>query len=144
MKRHNRVILVSCICLMAVLLFNCVGVYAGVADEIQPRYVATQSTIENFSINSSGESSMTTILVPMDKSKIDKVKVTLNIKNSSGNSVYSNTYDATWSNLVSGYRLVKTYKLSSKGTYRFNAVYKCYKNNSLVETITTDYIVDSY
>ena len=128
------------VCIVVITSFNFIGVEASVKQNIEPCYIVTQNTSETFNINSSGLASMTAV----DKNQVDEVKVTLNIKKTNGTNVYSKSYMASWSGLFSEYNLTKTYQLSNRGDYRFNVVYKCYKNNILVETITTDYIIDSY
>lgn len=143
MKRIKSILIVVICVIMTTSV--CYAETKVVGNEIvSPYYLVTKKTVEVFSINSSGVASMTASLSPMSKDEVDKVKITLIIKKSNGTSVYSKTYDASWSNLHADYRLTKTYQLPSKGIYSFNAVYKCYKNNNLIETITTDYILDAY
>lgn len=143
MGKFKKLIIVW-MCLTLLVSSNCICANAQTDENIQPYFIVTQNTSETFSINSSGVASMTAALSPKDASKVDTVKVTFKIKNSNGVSVYNKTYTASWSSLFGEYNLYKTYQLSGRDAYMFNVVYKCYKNNTLIETITTDYIVDSY
>ncbi len=143
MKRRKRVF-VLLICLAIMTSFSCINASAHITDIAQPYYVVTFNTSETFSINSSGVASMTAALVPKNTSKVDSVKVTFTIKNSDGTNIYSKTFTAPWNSLFSEYSIAKSYQLPGRDIYRCNTTYKCYKNNTLVETITTDYIVDSY
>lgn len=109
-----------------------------------PHYLATKTTSEVFSIDSTGNADMTATLNPLRDNMIDQVKVTLKINKTGGGNIYSKTFTVPWNNLFSEYSISKTYRLKNKGSYYFNVVYKCYKNNNIVETITSDYILDSY
>ena len=113
-------------------------------DSIQPCYVATQYTMETFSISSSGNAFMNVSLSPKSTTLIDEVKVILKIRNAYGTSFLNKTYNASWDNLSASYELTKMHQLSKKGTYEFQAVYKCYNDGTLVETISSSYIVDIY
>lgn len=113
-------------------------------ENAKPYYVETQSITELFTINSTGKASMKAILVPISSSSIDEVKITLKIKDNLGVNVYSKTFSAEWNSLFGRYELFKNYQLPKKGTYNFQAIYKCYKNGSLVETINSPYKTDSY
>lgn len=122
----------------------CMAASDGELGGISPYYVGTQTTNEIFNISSSGVASMTTSLTPKKSVGVDEVKVTLKIKNASGVVKYNKTYTATWSDLYGAFRLSKTYQLPGSGSYQFQATYKCYKDGSLLETINSGSILDSY
>lgn len=134
---------------VVMILLSSMNCFAAIPTErddsvVEPMYVATQSQTAMFTISSKGLATMNVSLMPFNKSTLDKVNVTLNIKNSSGTSVYNKSYDMTWSNIYGSFKLTKEYQLSKSGTYEFQATYKCYKNNSLVETIKSTKILKSY
>ena len=112
--------------------------------DISTNYVGTNSHSELFSINNNGLSTMNVALLPLSSSSIDEVKVTLVIKNASGTKVYNRSYNMPWNNLYGRYKLIKEYQLSNKGVYSFQATYKCYKNESLLEIIKSRNILKSY
>jgi len=73
----------------------------------------------------------------------DYSKLTVYLKKSSGTTV--KTWTATKYPSSSGYfNWNKTYDLTAKGSYYIKAVNKLYKNGSLVETITTTSVTDTY
>ncbi|MCI9639189.1 MAG: hypothetical protein HFE72_03515 [Emergencia sp.] len=111
---------------------------------VEPMYVATQSHSETFTISSNGLAKMDVALAPFSSTILDRVNVTLSIKNSSGTSIYNKSYDMTWSSIYARFKLTKECQLSKSGTYEFQATYKCYKNNSLIETIKSSKILKSY
>lgn len=113
-------------------------------DTVQPYYVATQYTMETFSINSTGNAFMNVSLKPKSTTLIDEVKVTLKIRNAYGTSFLNKTFNASWDNLSASYEFTKMHQLSKKGTYEFQAVYKCYKDGNLVETIYSSYKTYTY
>lgn len=141
---YVKKVLIFCICIIVATSCGYAETIYGDAGSIAPYYVTTRSTSEVFIINSTGNASMTATLKPLNNNMIDQVKMTLCIKKIGGNVVYNKTFNGIWSNLFSEYNLTKTYQLPSRGTYTFNVIYKCYRNNTLVETITTDYVMDSY
>lgn len=111
---------------------------------VQPMYVATQSHTETFTISTNGLAKMNVELAPFSKTTLDRVNVTLSIKSSSGTSIYNKSYDMTWNSVYARFKLTKEYQLHKNGTYEFQATYKCYKNNSLVETIKSNRFLKTY
>lgn len=134
---------------LAMFLLSSMACFAAVPterddSEIEPMYVATHSQSATFKISSKGLATMNVSLIPFTKTSLDRVNVTLNIKNSSGASVYNKSYDTSWSSISASFKLTKEYRLSKSGTYEFQATYKCYKNGSLIETIKSNSILKSY
>ncbi len=141
--------IIMLVLVLAMFLLSSMACFAAVPterddSEIEPMYVATQSQSATFTISSKGLATMDVSLAPLSSTTIDKVNVTLSIKNSSGKSVFNKSYDMTWSSISMRFKLSKEYQLSQNGTYEFQATYKCYKNNSLIETIKSSSILKSY
>lgn len=124
--------------------FCCVSENYALGDTVQPYYVATQYTMETFSINSTGNAFMNVSLKPKSTTLVDEVKVTLKIKNAYGTNFLNKTYNTSWDSLSASYELTKMHQLSKKGAYEFQAVYRCYKNGNLVETINSSYTTAIY
>lgn len=136
--------IVMTILIFAMFLLSSMVCFAAVPTErddsiVEPMYVATQSQIAIFTISSKGLATMNVSLIPFTKNSLDRVNVTLNIKNSSGTSVYNKSYDTSWSSISASFKLTKEYQLSKSETYEFQATYKCYKNGSLIETIKSEF-----
>lgn len=138
MKKTIGVVIV----LLTVLI--CTNMSYGDALAAQPYYVGTKSHNELFNISDSGKATMNVALSPLSSASMNEVKVTLTIKNSSGTKVYNRTYNMPWNSVYGKYKLTKEYQLPNSGTYSFQATYKCYKNNTLLETINTKSIYKSY
>lgn len=140
---------VMTILILAMFLLSSMVCFAAAPTErddsiVEPMYVATKSQTAIFTISSKGMATMNVSLIPFTKTSLDRVNVTLNIKNSSGTSVYNKSYDTSWSSISASFKLTKEYQLSKSGTYEFQATYKCYKNGSLIETIKSNSILKSY
>lgn len=113
-------------------------------DSVSPCYIGTDFANTSFKISSGGTATMRGALAPKNSTVIDKVTVQFVVKNSSGTSIYNKTYTATWNDVYAQYIVQKTYPMPSKGTYIMQATYRCYKNNSLIETIQSDKITKTY
>lgn len=140
---------VMAITILVMVLGSTLGCFAAVPtdyddSQVNPMYVATQSHAEIFKISSKGLAKMDVALTPFSKTTLDKVNVTFVIKNSAGTSVYNKTYDVPWSSLYAKFTIMKEYQLSKSDIYEFQATYRCYKNNSLVETIKSSKLLKSY
>lgn len=142
--RNCKIIIMFIVCLTIISSFSHVNVYAHTLEEVKPYYVVIFNTNETFDINNLGVASMTASLVPKKTKEINGVKVTFVIENSKGERIFNKTCKATWNSLFKEYNVENNYQLQNKGTYRFRATYKCYNGSVLVETITTDYILDVY
>ena len=76
-------------------------------------------------------------------SPFDYSKLTVYLKKSSGTTV--KTWTATkYPNSMNYFNWNKEYALTARGSYYIKAVNKLYKNGSLVETITTTSVTDTY
>ncbi len=144
MKRITTIILV-----LTMVLLSATASFAAEPTErddsvATPMYVGTSSHSALFTISSTGLSKMSVSLSPFTTTTFDKVTVNLSIKNSSGTSVYNKTFSMPWSSIYARFKLEKEYQLSKKGTYEFQATYKCYKNNTLIETIKSGKQLKSY
>lgn len=143
MKIMRKIMAVVLIIIIATS-FCYASVIPNTNDVIQPYYVGTQAINQYFQISSSGKATMEAFLTPKSTALVDEVKVSLIIKNNAGASIYNKTYTAEYNRLFNEYQITKNYQLPSKGSYQFQAIYKCYKNGSLVETINSSYMTDSY
>ena len=109
-----------------------------------PWYVVTNKYNATFSINNSGMANISCGLTPKATSTIDEVTMRFVVKNISGSIVFDKTYDAVWSSLRGQYISSDTYQLKKRGTYSCTITMKCYKNDDLLETITSSTLTDTY
>ena len=142
----KKIIFVTLI--LSIIFLSTANCFAAIFSEnytdSSPYYVGTRSHEEVFIISNSGQATMDVMLKPLNSSAIDKVMITLTIKNSSGTTVYNKSYDSAWSNVDGAYCVIKNYQLESAGRYTFQATYKCYKKNTLIETIKSEVISKSF
>ena len=128
------------VCILTLILSSFSMSFAANADEArevgQLRYVGTHSHVETLSINSSGNASMLAALMPKSESSIDEVEVTIKLKHTDGTTVLNKTYDAEWSDTYFQFRVSDSKNLTKTGLYTMSVTYKCYKNGSLIETLT--------
>lgn len=105
------------------------------------RYVGTYMHMETLQISSSGKATMKARLEPKTEDSIDEVVVTIKLKNPNGIVLHNETYDATWSSVAFQYQVTDSESVATRGKYTMSVTYKCYKDGSLLETIsgsTTD------
>ncbi len=134
----KKVMIVICVLVLVLSSFS-VGFAAEVdkvTEEEALRYVGTHAHIETLTISSSGYATMLAELIPKTSSSIDEVVVTIKLKSPSGTYVYNKSHDASWSQTYFEYQVSKGKQLSSKGLYTMSVTYKCYKDGSLIETIS--------
>ena len=139
----KKAMIVICVLVLVLSSFS-VGFAAEVdkvTEEETMRYVGTHAHIDTLTISSSGYATMLAELIPKTSSSIDEVVVTIKLKSPSGSYVYNKTLDATWSQTYFEYQVDAYKQLTTRGKYTMSVTYKCYKDGSLLETIsgsTTD------
>ena len=128
------------VCILTLILSSFSMSFAATADEAteveQLRFVGTLSHSEGLSISSSGKASMLATLIPKSETSIDEVEVTIKLKHTDGTTVLNKTYDAEWSDTYFQFRVYDSKNLTKTGLYTMSVTYKCYKNGSLIETLT--------
>lgn len=111
---------------------------------IEPAYVGTGMHSESFTING-GVSTSTAYLMPKRSDSFDKVTINIKITKATTDIVYYNkTFTTYYDSVRDWFRVSKDYTLPSKGTYRMDSTYKCYKDGKLIETIKGATIVKGY
>lgn len=134
--------------ILVLVVLSSLNCYAAIpqegSSEASPLYVGTRSHNERFTISSRGQATMEAELAPLSTSTIDNVKVTFVIKNEDKVTIYNKSYDATWSNIEKAFNLTKYHDLELKGIYSLQVTYKCYKNDTLLETIKSNLIFKTY
>lgn len=122
------------------------GSYAMVfASEIVPFYIGTARHTELLSISKSGSADFGAELIPKQETSFDRVTITLElVYEDNGSTVYKVVANTTYDTVKSSFeKYVDDYQLDDKGDYRLFVTYKCYKNGSLIETITMN-VTDTY
>jgi len=111
-------------------------------ETVMPRYTYVNGINTTFGIVD-GTAGCSITVYEKAASPFDYSKLTVYLKKSSGTTV--KTWTATKYPSSSGYfNWSKTYELTARGSYYIKAVNKLYKNDSLVETITTTSVTDTY
>ena len=110
-------------------------------DSIMPRYTCVNGINTTFGI-SEGTAGISITVQEKANNPFDYSKLTVYLKKSSGTTI--KTWTATCYPSLGDFTWRKTYALTSRGTYYVKAVNKIYKNGSLVETITTTSVNQTY
>lgn len=121
-----------------------VTVFAGENVGISPRYTDTSLASVSFSIKS-GTASTGIVLTPIKGSSMNKVVAAVKIINKdTGATVKSWNQNLTYDMDFENFTATKTTKLSSKGNYYVKVTLKCYKGNSLLETVALTSVTKTY
>lgn len=114
----------------------------GMEKSVTPRYAYVNVVNTTFGIESG--TALCSITVYQNTAKpFDYSKLTVYLKKSSGTTV--KTWTATkYPNSMNYFNWNKEYDLTARGSYYIKAVNKLYKNDKLVETITTTSVTDTY
>lgn len=115
-----------------------------VEDTVSPQYEVASGCATTMDISSSGMVTMGGALTPKNGTSIDKVDVTLILRDGNGGVKYNQKHTAVWNSAFKRYEISKKYQLSKKGFYTLQARYDVYMNGSLVETIYADQITKLY
>ncbi|MEY8368633.1 hypothetical protein AALA24_07640 [Anaerovoracaceae bacterium 42-11] len=141
MKKMMRIIMVSL--LVFLVTSNCFAA-TRVEETVSPQYEVVSGCATTMDISGGGMVTMEGTLTPKRGMAIDKVEVTLILRDSNGSLKYNQKHTAVWSSVFACYETSKKYQLSKRGTYTLQARYDVYKKGSLVETIYANQITKSY
>ena len=139
---ENRIKFVLVIFLLLSLLMTSAFSYAG---EVMSYFIGIANHNEEFEISDIGVAEMTAIVVPKTSTVLDKVNITMEvIKTKNSSVVYSGSWDVSYNFNENRFMKRETYNVPSEGGYYMKVTYKCYKNNALIETITTQTLPVTY
>ncbi len=141
MKKMMRIFMAGL--LVFLVTSNCFAA-THVEDTESPQYEVTSGCITTMDISSGGMVTMEGTLTPKKGMSIDKVEVTLILRDGNGGVKYNQKHTAVWSSVFGCYETSKEYQLSKKGSYTLQARYDVYKNRSLVETIYGKQVTKTY
>jgi len=133
--------------IVLVLMLSAASVtYAAVVPqpEIEPHYVGAAAVLQIFEIESDGTAAVKAVLIPKTESMVDRVTVTITVKNDMGVTVHNENYNARWSTTSKEYVVEDEFDLSNRGIYICTITYKPYLDNHLLETIVADPIMKAY
>lgn len=126
------------VCMIIIVLVSCTFCYSATvfADTIEPRYVGTFLHSESFTKGSGAELIPSVYLKPNSEDTFDRVVIRLKITKTSTSTVCYNQSFTTYYNATrKWFSKSVTYTAPSKGEYKLNTTYKCYKDGVLIETI---------
>jgi len=135
------------ICMVLCLLMSPTIVWAesstySTGETVSPRYAYVNVVNTIFGIVDGSACCSVTVYENSNK-PFDYSKLTVYLKKSSGTTV--KTWTATkYPDVYGDFTWTGSYKLTARGSYYIKAVNKLYKNGSLVETITTTSVTDTY
>ena len=139
---ENRMKLVFVILLLLSLLMTSTVSYAG---EIVPYFVGVSKHVETFEISDYGQATMLAIVKPKNATVFDGVNIRMEVmKTKDDTSVYVNSWNVSYNAVEDNFAKTATYNVPAEGGYYMKVTYKCYKNNVLIETITTESDPDTY
>ncbi len=140
-KRITILCVVLCLVMTPLAAWGNSGTYA-TGETATPWYTYANGVKTLFGITDGVAGCIVTVY-EKTASPFDYSKLTVYLKKSSGTTV--KTWTATKYPSSSGYfNWTKEYALTARGSYYIKAVNKLYKNGSLVETITTTSVTDTY
>ena len=129
---------IALIC-MVMFLFTSSGVcYGATASEpsVEPAYIGTFIHAEAFSEGIGANLIPKVYLTPKSADSFDKVVIRLQIvKATTGVEYYDKSFTTYYNATRKWFMKTVTFTAPSKGTYRLNTTYKCYKDGELIETI---------
>ena len=126
--------------LTIVLILSSVGIcYGAVGDNmISPYFVSVNYYLTQFNISSSGNATYAYDVVPRSYLNLNRVVATVKIINSDTGAVaYNKTKELDFDAMQYAFMDSGTYDLDTRGTYELRIMLKCYKDNTLLETINT-------
>ena len=111
---------------------------------VSPDYVGVSLYFCEFEIDEDGVASFEARVKPKTESMVDRVTVSVTVKNSIGSVVFSQSYNAAWSSAFQMYIAEDSFEVPARGIYTCNITLKPYLDNHLLETITADPIMRGY
>ena len=149
MRKIKCIFLALCICLSS--LSVCFAAENAGQDQealpIKPAYEKVGDIETYFKIDANGKASMMCYITSVNSNnsaEIDKVTVTFKISKIDGTVVHNRTFQAPYNQTLKRFECLKTFDLNRRGNYRLNATVKCYKNGTLIETIKSPALSDTY
>lgn len=124
---------------MVIFMFTSSGFcYGATVSEpsVEPAYVGTFVHAESFTEGSGASLIPKVYLTPKSEDSFDKVVIRLQIvKATTGAECYDKSFTTYYNATRKWFMKTVTFTAPSKGTYRLNTTYKCYKDGKLIETI---------
>lgn len=111
---------------------------------VSPMFVGVNRITASLSISTSGTARGMVNVFPKNSSSIDYILTTASLVNSSGNAV------KTWTNVKStmnssGYFIFdQSYTVQSRGQYNMVFTVNCYKNGSVIDTVSAETATQTY
>lgn len=136
----KKIISLCCISMMMFISTSfCFGQEQGIAaDSISPKYIGTFLHIESFT-SSGAILTPETILKPKEETSFDKVIINIRIKKvTTGTEYYNKNFTTYYDTVRNRFYATTNFVAPSKGAYRMDSTYRCYKNGELIETIKGD------
>ncbi|MEY8367323.1 hypothetical protein AALA24_01015 [Anaerovoracaceae bacterium 42-11] len=139
MRKLLRKLLSLCIIIM---LFTSTSLCFGETrseEGIEPKFVGTFLHIESFTEGSGATLVPKAILKPKEDNSFDKVIINIKIKKvSTGTEYFNKSFAPHYDTVRNWYCATTDFTAPSKGTYRMDSTYKCYKGGKLIETLKGD------
>ena len=130
--------LMMLICMMTIICASTTFGYGAVVQEpsVEPAYIGTFVHSESFTEGTGAALIPKVYLKPKTADSFDKVVIRLQIvKTSTGTEYYDKSFTTYYDSTRRWFMKTVTFTAPSKGTYRLNTTYKCYKDGDLIETI---------
>lgn len=126
-------------CMILMVFASCTFSYGetAFADTGESRYIGTAVHSESFTRGSGAELIPNVYLMPNSKDTFDKVVIRLKITKTSTDAVcYNQSFTTYYNETRKWFSKTITFTAPSRGKYRLNTTYKCYKDGNLIETIS--------
>lgn len=138
--KKKLVILMMIFC----LLIAPASAWADSGSVVQPRYTYVDVIHTIFSINSTGLATCYVSLAEDTTKTFTYSKLTVYIKKASNDATVKTFTVTKYPDSTGNFYWDDTYQLTARGTYYIKATNKLYKNGTLVETIHTTSVDDTY
>ena len=122
---------------MLILGLSLVPVYAALPDDggvVVPMWNTARNADAILSISGSGTANCSVTVSPTSSSSIDAITAWVQLKNGSG--VLQKGWNGTMTKSGTDFTFRNSHQLTASGTYYLDVTLYCYKNGSLVETIS--------
>ena len=144
-KRKNLKVIHTKFVLVIVLILSLIMTSVSYAESILPYYVGVNRHMEIFEISNTGEATMQATMKPITSTVFDNVNIKMEvIRTKDLSCVYVNDWNVSYNIVADAFNKSTMYNVPAEGGYYMKVTYKCYKNNVLIETITTETPPDTY
>ena len=144
-KRKNLKVIHTKFVLVIVLILSLIMTSVSYAESILPYYVGVNRHMEIFEISNTGEATMQATMKPITSTVFDNVNIKMEvIRTKDLSCVYVNDWNVSYNIVADAFNKSTMYNVPAEGGYYMKVTYKCYKNNVLIETITTETNPDTY